>query len=188
VIVPAVALPFAMPSTVHTAAPPPGTVALNCCVRLRVSAAFCGATAMMTLDTVSVAEATELAPPGPVQIKEYDVVALTGLVGCEPLPGTVPLHPSLATHDAAFVEVQVNVEVSPGATTDGYTLKTAVGITLTVVPALELPPGPEHAREKVAVPDSGPVFWVPLAATVPLQAPDAVHDVASDELHVRTAA
>jgi hypothetical protein len=113
---------------------------------------------MTTLDTVSVVEAAELAPPGPVQIREYDVVALTGLVGWEPLLGSAPLHPSLATHDVAFVEVQVNVEESPGATTDGYTLKTAVGITLTVALALELPPGPEHAREYVAALDIGAVF------------------------------
>jgi hypothetical protein len=32
---------------------------------------------MVTLDTISVADATLLAPPAPLQINEYDVVELT---------------------------------------------------------------------------------------------------------------
>src|ERR1700733_2531667 len=117
-MVPAVALPFTMPSTVQTASPAPGTVAVNCCVRLSVSAAFCGARAMLTFDTVSVADATVLAPPAPVQVNEYEVVALTEFVSCVPLLGKAPLQPSLAVHDPALLEAQVSVAVSPGATTD----------------------------------------------------------------------
>ena len=69
-MVPTVALPFAMPSTVQAAAPPPGTVAVNCWVRFSVNAAFCGARLMLTVDTVSVADATALVPPAPVQLNE----------------------------------------------------------------------------------------------------------------------
>jgi hypothetical protein len=101
---------------------------------------------MLTLDTVSVTDATALVPPAPEQINEYDVVLLTELVSCVPLLATVPLHPSAAVHEPALVEAQVNVAVSPGATTEGYTLKVAEGITLTVVLALEAPPGPEQDR------------------------------------------
>lgn len=74
---------------------------------------------MLTLDTVRVADAAVLAPPGPAQMSEYDVVVLTEAVVCVPLTGNVPVHPSLAVHDRAFVDSQVNVEVSPGATTEG---------------------------------------------------------------------
>lgn len=35
---------------------------------------------MVTLDTISVADATLLGPPGPLQINEYDVVVLTAPV------------------------------------------------------------------------------------------------------------
>jgi hypothetical protein len=102
---------------------------------------------MLTLDTVSVADATALFPPAPVQLNEYEVVALTALVTCVPLLGKEPLHPSPAVHEAALVEPQVKADVLPGATTDGYTLKVAVGITLTVALALEVPPGPTQLRE-----------------------------------------
>jgi hypothetical protein len=142
----------------------------------------------VTLDTVSVADATALAPPGPVQINEYKVVMLTELVSCVPLLGTAPLQPSPAVHEPALVEAQVKVAVSPGATTDGYTPKVALGITLTVVFALELPPGPEQVREYEAGADNGPVLCVPLNPTAVLQAPEAVHEVAPVELHERTAA
>jgi hypothetical protein len=143
---------------------------------------------MLTFDTVSVAEATALLPPAPVQSNEYEVVALTEFVSCVPLPGKVPLHPSPAVHEAALVEAQVKVAVLPGATTDGYTLKVAVGITLTVVLALAVPPGPEQDSEYEAAPDRGPVLCVPLTPTAPLQAPEAVHEVAPEELHESAAA
>jgi hypothetical protein len=187
-MVPTVALPFAIPSTVQAAWPPPGTVAVNCWVRVSVSVAFCGARLMLTLDTVSVADATALAPPGPLQLNVYVVVVLTRLVSCVPLFGKVPLQPSPAVHSLALVESQVNVELSPGATTDGYTLTFTVGITLTVVLAFELPPGPEQDREYDAATVNGAVLWVPLRFTAPLHAPDALHDVAPVELHDSTAA
>lgn len=143
---------------------------------------------MLTLDTVSVADATELLPPAPVQLNVYEVVALTALVTCVPLLGKVPLHPSPAVHEAALVESQVKVDVLPGATTDGYTLKLAVGITLTVALALEVPPGPEHDSEYPAAADNGPVLCVPLTLTAPPHAPDAVQEVALLDVHCKVAA
>jgi hypothetical protein len=110
------------------------------------------------------------------------VVVLTRLVSCVPLLGKAPLHPSSAVHPAALVESQVNVEVSPGATTDGYTLKFAVGITLTVVLAFELPPGPEQDREYDAAMRNGAVLCEPLRLTAPLHAPAAVQEAALLEL------
>ena len=113
---------------------------------------------------------------------------LTALVTCVPLLGKVPLHPSPAVHEAALVESQVKVDVLPGATTDGYTLKVAVGITLTVVLALEVPPGPEQDSEYTAAEDNGPVLWVPLTPKAPFHAPDAVQEVALVEVHCKLAA
>jgi hypothetical protein len=95
-----------------------------------------------------------------------------------PLLGKAPLQPSPAVHDVALVDAQVNVDVSPGATTDGFTLKFAVGITLTVVLALEVPPGPVQDSEYTAAPDKGPVLCAPLSATAPFQAPEAEHEAA----------
>ena len=112
---------------------------------------------------------------------------LTALVTCVPLLGRVPLHPSPAVHEVALVDCQVKVEVLPGATTDGFTLKVAVGIRLTVVLALEVPPGPEQLSEYVVAADTGPVLCVPLRLWVPLHAPDAVQEVALLEVHTKVA-
>ena len=106
------------------------------------------------------------------------MVVLTALVTCVPLLGKVPLHPSLAVHDAALVESQVKVEVLPGATTDGYTLNVAAGITLTVTLALAVPPAPEQDSEYEVAADRGAVLCVPLTLKAPLHAPDAVQEVA----------
>jgi hypothetical protein len=77
---PTAALPPAIPSTVQAAAPPPGTVAVNCWVRVSVIAAICGDRLMTTLETVTVAEATLLLPPAPLQSNEYVVVVLSAPV------------------------------------------------------------------------------------------------------------
>jgi hypothetical protein len=115
------------------------------------------------------------------------VEVLTALVTCAPLLGRAPLHPSLAVHAVALVENQVKVEVLPGAITDGFTLKLAVGITLTIVLALEVPPGPEQDSEYEVAADKEPVLCVPLTGRAPLQAPDAVQFVALLAVHDRVA-
>jgi hypothetical protein len=69
-MVPTLELPPAIASTVQVAAPPPGTVAVNCCVRVSVIAAAVGARLIEALATVSVADAASVLPPGPLQINE----------------------------------------------------------------------------------------------------------------------
>jgi hypothetical protein len=67
-MVPTAALPPTTPSTLQVAAPPPGTVALNCCDCDRVSAALRGVTAKLfafVMPTVAVAAPV---PPAPVQV------------------------------------------------------------------------------------------------------------------------
>jgi hypothetical protein len=86
-----------------------------------------------------------------------------------------------------LVELHVKVEVPPEATAVGVAPKVTVGrgYTVTVVAgAVAVPPGPVHVKENVAVEVSAPVICVPLLASVPLQSPEAVHDVAWVELHV----
>jgi hypothetical protein len=86
-----------------------------------------------------------------------------------------------------LVELHVRVEVPPEATAVGVAPKVTVGrgYTVTVaVGAVAVPPGPVHAKENVAVEVSPPVTCVPLLASVPLQSPEAVHDVEWAELHV----
>jgi hypothetical protein len=46
------------------------------------------------------------------------------------------------------------------------------------------PPGPAHVIEYAVVVVNGPVLRLPLAARVPLQPPDAVHESAFVELQV----
>jgi hypothetical protein len=149
-------------------------------------AAICGDRLMVALETVSVADATLLAPPAPLQANEYDVVALTAPVPCAPLIGNAPLQPPEAVHEVAFLEFQVSVDVRPGAMTEGLTLNVAEGMTFTVTVAGELvPPRPVQVSEYAVAVLTAAVLWLPLPARTPLQPPEAVHDVAWVELHVK---
>jgi hypothetical protein len=104
--------------------------------------------------TVTVAVAGALAPPGPEQISEYVVLAVTAPVLFVPLVAKAPVQPPDAVHEVALVEPQVSVDVPPAATTVGFAVNVAVGRTLTlpatvtvaVTAALE-PPGPEQVSE-----------------------------------------
>ena len=86
-----------------------------------------------------------------------------------------------------MVELHVSVEVPPLVTEVGFadSMTVGAGATLTVAVAVLLePPAPLQVSEYDVVAASGPLLWLPLAALLPFQPPDAVHDVASVELHV----
>ena len=105
-----------------------------------------------------------------------------------PLVASVPLQPPVAVQELALVEFQLNIAALPLATDVGFAASVAVGTTL--IPDLTtglVPPGPLHVSTKVEFLVRGPVLCVPLGANVPLQAFEAVHDVASVELQVRVA-
>jgi hypothetical protein len=105
-----------------------------------------------------------------------------------PLVASVPLQPPEAVQELALVEFQLNVAAPPLATDVGLTVRVAVGTTL--IPALMaglVPPGPLHVSTKVEFLVRGPVLCVPLGGNVPLQAFEAVHEVAPVELQVREA-
>src|ERR1700675_1060360 len=92
-MVPTVLLPPATPSTAQVAAPPPGTVAVNCCVCVCTTAAIFGRIATAPLEIVTVAVATLLVPPAPLQLNEYAVVVVSAPVLCVPLAAFAPLQP-----------------------------------------------------------------------------------------------
>ena len=138
------------------------------------------------LETVTVALAVVVAPPGLPHVSVYVfVVAVRGPVLWVPILGSGPLQAPEAVHEAELGELQVSVATPLGATTVGEAVK-VVALTVTVVVAAALvPPGPAHVNEKVVVFVNAPLLLLPLAASEPLQPPEAVHEVAFVELHVR---
>jgi len=102
-----------------------------------------------------------------------------------PLAGNAPLQFPVAVHPVALVELHVSVDAPPLATAVGSAVNVAFGTILTVTAAAVLvPPAPVQVSENVVFVVSAPVLWVPLDATVPLQPPEAVQELASVELHV----
>ena len=148
-------------------------------------------TGFAAVDTVTVAVAAVLLPPGPVQTNEYVVFAVRAPVLWVPLAANAPLHPPDAVQAVAFVELHVNVEADPLAILVGAAANVAVGVgelagvtsTVTDLRAV-VPPVPVHSSEYVVFCVSAPVLCVPLLASVPDQPPEAVHDVAFAELQV----
>lgn len=110
---------------------------------------------------------------------------------CVPLVAWVPLQPPDAVQDVELAEFHVSVEALPPATDVGFADNVTVtgATTLTVaVATLLIPPAPVQVNEKPVVVESAPVLWLPLAASAPLQPPEAAHDVALIELHVSVVA
>jgi hypothetical protein len=106
-----------------------------------------------------------------------------------PLAAKAPLQPPEAVQEVALTELQVKVEDPPLAIVGGLAISVAVGmglvVTVTVaVAGVLVPPGPAHVSEYAVLVVSAPVLWLPLVANVPLQPPEAVHDVALVELQV----
>jgi hypothetical protein len=96
--------------------------------------------------TVTVAVATLLVPPEPVQVSEYDVVAVRAPVLWLPLVASAPLQPPEAVHDVASVELQVSVEAPPLLTEVCAAPRDAVGCVNGVTPA------PPHAANSSDAP------------------------------------
>ena len=184
--VPLVALaPLQPPEAVHEVAfvefhvnveLPPFAIDVGFAVRLAVAAGT----------IVTTAAAGVLAPPAPEQVNEYDLVAVRGPVLCVPLVALVPLQPPEAVHEVAFVELHVSVELLPLAIDVGIAVRVTVagGTTVMIAVAAVLePPTPVQVSEYDVVAETGPMLCVPLVAFVPLQPPEAVHEVAFVEFH-----
>jgi hypothetical protein len=152
-------------------------------------AAIVGDTLTMKVAIATEAVAALLVPPGPVQVSEYDVFAVSAAVLWLPLVGNAPLQPPEAAHAVALVELQVSVEVPPLAIVVGFASNVAVAtggaVTATMTVAAWLtPPGPVQVSEYDVFVVSAPVLRLPLVRNAPLQPPEAVHAVALVELQV----
>ena len=108
-----------------------------------------------------------------------------------PLVAFVPLQPPDAVHVVALLALQFRVAALPLGTLFGLAPNVTAGagvvvpvVTVTDVVALLMPPGPVQDSMKLAVAVRAAVGWLPLVATVPLQAPEAVQEVAFVELQL----
>jgi hypothetical protein len=107
----------------------------------------------------------------------------------------VDLTPAKLPPDAvqvlALTDCQVSVADAPLITDVGAAFKVTVGAgtTVTVCVTGELvPPGPVQVIEKLVAPPAGRMLRDPPLASVPLQPPEAVHEVAPVELQLNVAA
>ena len=99
----------------------------------------------------------------------------------------MPFQPPEAVHDVALVELHVSVEAVPLITELGVAVSVTAGRAPTVtvaVATLLAPPEPVQVSVYDVVAVRAPVLWLPLVASTPLQPPEAVHDVAADELQI----
>jgi len=128
-------------------------------------------------------------PLAPVQARVNCVVLVSAAEASLPEVALVPDQPPDAVHDVAFVEDHVRVEEVPLFTESGLAVRETVGagvaVTVTVADAFCVPPAPVQDRLNVLVLVSAPVDALPDVALAPDQPPEAVHDVAFVEDHVR---
>jgi len=111
--------------------------------------------------TVTLAVATLLVPPAPVQVNEYDPAIVRAPVLCEPLVALVPLQFPVAVQEVALVELHVSVEAPPLATEVGFAVSVTVAVpgTVTVVVAALLAPlAPTQVKEYTVVAVRAPVL------------------------------
>jgi hypothetical protein len=99
---------------------------------------------------VTVAVATLLVPPVPVQVNEYDVVAVRAPVLWLPLVATTPLQPPEAVHDVAADELQFSVEAVPLLTVVCAAPRDAVGSGGLVEGVTPTPPHAANTRDAPA--------------------------------------
>jgi hypothetical protein len=103
----------------------------------------------------------------------------------------LPLHPPLAVQLVALVELQVSVVDPPAATVDGVAVSVTEGIvgcvTVTLTDCVADPPAPLQVSANAELEVNAPVEAVPEDALLPLQLPDATHELASVEDQVRVA-
>jgi hypothetical protein len=165
-------------------AEPPWLSAAGVAVRLSVGAGVTGVTVTVAL--------RDAVPPAPVHAMVNVTVCARAAVACDPEVALAPVHPPDAVHDVAFVDDHVSVDVPPCATWAGVADNETVGnggvaLTTTLAERVIEPPAPVQVRENeyVLTEPSVPVDCEPLVALLPVQSPDAAHEVALVELQLR---
>jgi hypothetical protein len=117
------------------------------------------------------------------------VVALSAPVVFDPVVAREPVQPPDAVQAVALVEVQVSVELPPLATLVGLALTETLGAgaeTVTVTDCAAEPPAPVQVRVNVVLAVRAGVVLEPLVPSLPLQPPEAVHEVAWVEDQLKT--
>ena len=134
--------------------------------------------------TLTSAEAVA-SPPGPLQVSVKVVPAVRVGDGSEPLAGFVPVQPPDALHELVLVLLQESCVRVPLIMVDGAAVRLAAGrgSTVTGLVALAVPPPRVQVSVNVAPSVRAGENSEPLAGLVPLQLPDALHDVAFVLLH-----
>jgi hypothetical protein len=132
--------------------------------------------------TVTLADVLPL-PPAPEQESVYVAVpVLAGVTLTAPLVALRPLQAPLAVHVFALSTDQVMVALLPSGIDAGLAVMVTTGggvLTVTVVDALVDGPPPLQVSTYLTLPVFvGICALLPLVATVPLQPPLAVHEVA----------
>jgi uncharacterized protein (UPF0147 family) len=138
--------------------------------------------------TVTAAEAVAV-PPAPVHARVNVLEALSAPLDWLPDVAWGPDHAPEAVHEVAFVDDHVRVEELPLTTAVGLAESDTVGaggaVTVTAAEAVAVPPAPVHARANVLEVLSAPLDWLPEVAWGPDHAPEAVHELAFVDDHVR---
>ncbi len=125
-------------------------------------------------------------PPVPVQLSVNVWVEVTAGVVSDPDTGFAPVQPSEAVQAVAFVEDQFSCVVWPERTLVESAFNVSTGPAVSATSALleTEPPAPVHVSVNVLAVVTEAMTSDPDAAFVPVHPFDAVHVVASVELHV----
>jgi hypothetical protein len=121
-------------------------------------------------------------PPAPVQVIAKVLSAVSAPLDWEPLVALLPDQPPDAVQAVALTDDHVKIELAPLATVLGLaampTLTVGFALTVTVADCAAVPPSPLQVNVYVALAVRGPVDAEPLIGLLPVQAPEALHEVA----------
>lgn len=141
--------------------------------------------------TVTVTDCAAV-PPAPVQVSVNVVVAAIPVRASDPLRVLVPVQPPDAVQLAALVDNQLSVVEPPLATVVGVAVSVTDGaagcVTVTFTDCVADPPAPVQVNANAEFAVRAPVDALPDVALVPLQLPEAEHDVALVDDQVSVAA
>jgi hypothetical protein len=166
-------------------------------LQLSVAVAFAGTVVGLALkssaggggveETLMLTDAC-VVPPVPVQLRPKLVELASGPTDWLPETDLLPVQPPEAMQLVAFWLDQVSVLEPLALTLVGLAASMIVGAatTETVTERDALPPVPVQPSEYVEVAATGPTVSLPVVDLLPLQAPEAVHDVAFDVVHDST--
>jgi hypothetical protein len=120
------------------------------------------------------------------------LVAVNAPVDCEPPVATDPLHAPEAVQAVALAEDQLRVELAPLDTPLGLALIVTVGAAADIVTVADCdadPPAPVQVIVYFVVAERADVAFEPRVPTLPLQPPEAAHDVefVDDQVNVDAA-